>query len=531
MSLLEASSLADASLLRADICIVGAGAAGLALAVELAASRLDVLLLESGGLHGPSAAADVECTGLPLVDPTPRRAQGFGGSTGIWYGRLARLDESDFAPRSWVASSGWPIAPAEVYRFEPGATRFFALETDDAFSRGPSAIDSIRADLDGGSIVAERHVWPRRIHVAELHLPVLRAASNVRVVLGARLTHLTPAPAGGVIEDARARAGDGRRLTIRARAYVLACGGWENPRLLLLSRDAGGVAAGNRHDVVGRYYLNHPRCDGAARLVPSRAHPRRAELLRALTESRWSSRGMRTQIAFAVEPRRRQQEGLLNAASFFYPVPATGVRRLAEGIRRLGRRAPAAEDARRPREPLVAAAAPAWVEAAAHALARTPLVVDHLAVVDQVEQVPDPESRILLGDKCDRFGAPLARLHWVVGADTTRSLRRLHELLAEQAERSGWGRLESAFRDPAYEPRYLDAAHPAGTTRMSADPRTGVVDAQCRVHGVENLWIAGSSVFPTSGQAAPTWTIVCLALRLAAELRQRLESPGVGAAP
>ena len=142
-----------------------------------------------------------------------------------------------------------------------------------------------------------------------------------------------------------------------------------------------------------------------------------------------------------------------------------------------------------------------------------------------VEQTPDPESRILLSDKCDALGMPLARVDWRIGEMERRTVIRLGQAIHRALDAAGlpqpelmdWvrtGHLENAV--------FFDPAHPLGATRMADSPERGVVDPQCKVFGVENLWVGGSSVFPTAGHANPTMTLVALALRLADELKRKL---------
>jgi choline dehydrogenase-like flavoprotein len=145
--------------------------------------------------------------------------------------------------------------------------------------------------------------------------------------------------------------------------------------------------------------------------------------------------------------------------------------------------------------------------------------VTDLIVVTYCEQPPNPHSRVYLGQDRDRFGMPKLAVNWVIGSQETRTLMRLHNLVDDRLRRSGLGRLEHGAADsPFGDLRYTDASHHVGTTRMSTSPHDGVVDEHCRVHGVANLFIAGSGVFPTSGHANPTLTIVALAVRLAARL-------------
>ena len=166
---------------------------------------------------------------------------------------------------------------------------------------------------------------------------------------------------------------------------------------------------------------------------------------------------------------------------------------------------------------------PTLAGGALHRIQDRPYRADHLVVVDQCEQTPDPDSRVLLGQGVDGFGCPRPMLDWRIGPETTQSLRRLHELMSQFFTDLGVGRFESKLLDdPNFEPEYQDCAHPTGTTRMSDNDKSGVVDSDCRVHGLENLFMAGTSVFPVGGHASPTFIIIALAARLAARLEQEL---------
>jgi choline dehydrogenase-like flavoprotein len=480
VSLVDAEDLPRDTVLESDLCVVGAGAAGLALAVSLEDSGLRVLVLESGGLTfdpRAHALADFETIGAPLRATQPVRQRRFGGSTSTWHGRLAPLDEIDFESRPWVAHSGWPVAPEEVYEYAPRAARFFGLERAD-FQLDAWSPDAAIHCLSGDGLSAGVHLWPRDINTAGLHLSRLRAGANVRIVLHGVATRLVPDENRSRIVSLTARSLGGNHFVARARIFVLACGGLENPRLLLLSRDSNGHTVGNPHDTVGRFYMNHPRGENVARLYLRSSI--RSALGRSLTEHRDVRSGQTVQFSVRPDAGLQRREQLLNACSFFYPQPI--LERLRAGRRLINRQ---------------------------------------FMVIDQVEQAPDRASRVTLSDRPDPYGDPQLRLDWRIGEETTRTLRRLHELLNMRFNAAGFGTLESSLtNDPPCDPDYTDASHAMGATRMSDNPRHGVVDADCRVHGVANLFIAGSSVFPTGGQAPPTLTIVCLALRLADHLHR-----------
>ena len=141
-----------------------------------------------------------------------------------------------------------------------------------------------------------------------------------------------------------------------------------------------------------------------------------------------------------------------------------------------------------------------------------------------MEQAPNRESRVVLGQDRDRLGCPRVELRWRLSEIDKRTAHRAHEILREELARAGLGRFRSALGEPgdAWPSGLRGARHHMGTTRMHPDPRRGVVDADARVHGIANLYVAGSSVFPTSGAANPTLTIIALALRLAAHVTRRL---------
>jgi choline dehydrogenase-like flavoprotein len=466
MSRIDSNSISDGDAIDADVCIVGAGAAGLAVATALEPTALRTVLLESGGLRD---------------------------TTSDWYGRIGQLDRIDFERRDWVPLSGWPIPPSAVSAYAPRAARFFGLRRPEALDSGYWADDPVVRALGRDGLSAGVYLWPRRVRTSRLHVPALRRSRSVRVIAHAHATRLEAADDGSRAEAVTVRGRRGQRFRVRARAYVLACGGLGNPRLLLLSPGAGGRALGNRHDTVGRHYMDHPRGAGIAVLHPG---ARRGSRVRALTEHSDGRAGGRAQPFVRADPALQRRERLLNCCSFLYPAGPPGTTPGGPG------RAPGRLGLR---------------------LAGRPLGIDRLVALDQAEQVPDRDSRVALSSHRDRFGDPVLDVRWRIGPETTRSLRRLHELLSERVAAAGIGKFESALLDdPEHEPAYTDADHPMGTTRMSADPRHGVVDADCRVHGVGNLYVAGSSVFPTGGNAPPTFTIACLALRLGDRLQQAL---------
>ncbi|HXE80397.1 MAG TPA: GMC oxidoreductase [Vicinamibacterales bacterium] len=522
MPLIDARRIEAGTTLDADVCIAGSGPAGLSLAMALGRGGRRVLLLESGGFEPDAADDDLyafENAGAPL-GPGLLREQRFGGAR--WYGRVVPMDRIVFEGRPWAGIDAWPVSAAEIERYYPAAAEFLG------FDAGSSPNDDIRPEgaaarvLHGGGLRPALHLISRRKDLGERHRRRVDAMRTITAVLNAAVLGIEVDEAGRIARAFRVAAtGTRSEFTARARTFVLACGGLENARLLLLlSAERPGVL-GPSEASLGRWYLNHPRAEGVGRLYLDPAHADYVALFRDLTEHWDRTRRYATQVAVALDERTQREEGLLSAAAFFFPASDTRLAdlrapldRLREAIRRrrferddLGR------IARLTRE------LPLLTSALVARLRRRPCRLDHLVMVDQLEQVPDERSRLGLSDDRDRFGRPRLRVEWHVSAETRRTHRRFHQLLAERIRRAGVGTLKSALlEDPCFEPCYEDNAHPMGATRMSREPRSGVVDADCRVHALSNLYVAGSSVFPSGGQANPTLTIAALSLRLADHL-------------
>ncbi len=528
MSFRDANELEDGARIEADLCIVGAGAAGIALALELEGSPLQVCVLESGGRrYEPAADAlnELDNVGLALNVDWKIRRRGLGGTTEAWFGRGALLDRQDFERRPWVPESGWPIPAGEIDRFRPAAERLLGVRRPEALEPGFWTGDEVFDALVTEDLSPRIHLLAGAVRMGRVYRRALSRSRNTTVYLHATVTELVAPADRGRVEHLEARCAGGKRIRVAAAAYVLACGGLENPRLLLLSRGQRQAGLGNEYDQVGRYYMNHPRGDGVGRLYLDPRHRLYQPMITALTMGHERRVSGRMQFALAPEPGFLRRERLLSVCSFFYGASLERLARLKPSLEAIQ------EDLaghRLSRHLLghglrLAAEAPLLAEAAWNRLMRVPFMIDHLVLVDQVEQVPDAASRITLSDRCDRFGQPLIRLDWRITSDVTRTLRTFYRALAEHLERCRLGRLESPLLDDeSFVPDYTDCAHPMGGTRMHPDPRKGVVDTQCRVHSLANLFVAGSSVFPTGGHAAPTLTFIALAIRLGRHLRSSL---------
>jgi choline dehydrogenase-like flavoprotein len=304
--------------------------------------------------------------------------------------------------------------------------------------------------------------------------------------LHGNLVKLELASDGVVVRRAQVSTLTDRKFAIRPRQLVLAGGGIENARLLLASNEVQRRGIGNDNDLVGRFFADHPQADGGVALLPSRRR------LLAFYGFHFERRRVRAEGILITSDRLVSSEGLLRFSVALRPPPPEAPS-LGEQVRSVMRD----------------------LEGRDAGLSRTL----HM----RTEPAPNPDSRVTLSHEIDKLGVPKVRLNWQLTDLDRRSAVRSVAAIAEALGATGLARVRNlAIVDEELWDTIGIGAHHLGTARMHRDPRHGVVDQNCRVHGVSNLYVAGSAVFPTAGFANPTFTIVALAVRLAAHLRGKL---------
>ncbi|HEY7462771.1 MAG TPA: GMC family oxidoreductase [Gemmatimonadota bacterium] len=539
---LDARKLPPGTQIETDVCVVGAGAAGITLALEFADGPFRVCLVESGGLGFEKSTQDLyrgDSVGLPYFALRQARMAGFGGSTGVWAGWCRPLDGIDLEARDWVPHSGWPFDSAHL---DPFYARAHPLCQLGPYVYAPEAWETERArrlPLETPQLTTSVFQISPPTRFGDLYRHRIERSNNIQTLLHANVLELEATDFRAGVTRVRAATLDGKTFSIAAKLFILAAGGLENPRLLLLSDGGGRTALGNEHGLVGRFFGEHPYIDSGSfilsdpRLQLGFYYPRRIG----------GTDATRVRGVFSLAEATLRREKLVNCSILFRPKHESHAAYRAPGVEALRqlweiwRSKDVPTGLARLVRGMLSDIDKVAVSAYRRAFVGDDEPVDHVRVRTCVESVPNPESRVTLTGERDRLGRRAIRLDWKLDGLEMKSIRRAHELLDAGLRGAGLGRLEVNLEPGAsgWPPSMVAGRHHMGTTRMHRDPRQGVVDEHGRVHGLSNLFVTGSSVFPSTGYVNPTLTIVALALRLADHVKRVMaslpEAVEIGSAP
>ena len=538
--------------IEADVCIVGAGPAGLSVAEVLSSAGVRVVLLEGGTEGAWRQLADVRSDGedaYPQSSVKETRGSGIGGTAGQWSYRMSNVDADaeagergcryapmdpiDFEQRAEVPHSGWPLSRSDLDPWYAKAQKISGLGE---FAYHPNSWSTPQAqplDLDPGLVETQMFQFAPASNWIDRVAGELRTRAGVLILTDANVTRLEVDTPGTTVTGVHYARSAGAGGSVRARAVVLATGGIETARLLLMSDDRISGGLGNSKDQVGRFWMEHPLVRGG--MLVARPAGRLAERLK-LYDAHWQGT-TKVMAKLSIAADRMRKEGLLSTSCLFLPrheVIAGGTVQAYNEIRspsgrgsglahkallgtRIALGAPALFNARK-----VIAAQPGldhsgWSSAPDAGRFRV------FEVIHQTEQSPDPDNRIMLDRRTfDRFGRPMPLLRWRWTPEDRRRITRSRNLYADALASAGLGDFVQTDWENG-QPRMIGGNHHhLGGVRMSADPSNGVVDVNAKLHELSNLFVAGSSVFPSGGSVNPTLTIVALSLRLGSHLVKEL---------
>jgi choline dehydrogenase-like flavoprotein len=522
--------------LDADICIVGAGAAGLTLACQFADTPVRICLLESGDLHfdwQTQALYEGRNVGLRYFDLDVCQIRYFGGNTNAWGGWCRPLDAIDFRDRSWVEGGGWPFSLAELEPYYRGAHTICQIPAAEyGLEAVLTRLGRERAHVvrfDPAKLETSIYQFSPPTLFGQVYREGIGRAQNIVCVLNANALRIQVAEDTRSATEVAVGCLSGTRFGVRAKYFVLAAGGIENTRLLLLSNDVAPKGLGNRYDLVGRYFMEHP-------------HTKRA-LISAQRPASFSLYGLHfrdhaVSARLSLPAALQERERLLNYSANIHPIyighDSVGwlaFRKLVLSLDPSRRNDPYVRFAPYGRKGITFGQLYHILRhfhkvtiAAFLQLLQPNRLVSGFILESKSEQAPNWHSRVTLQQERDEFGLNRVQLDWRMLPIDRRTVIRGEEIIDQELRRLGIGELAPLHLSETENwPANLEGGwHQIGTTRAHPDPRRGVVDANGRVHDMSNLFIAGSSVFPTSGAAPPTLTITAMALRLADHLKRTL---------
>ncbi len=488
------------SILNADICIVGAGAAGISMALQYVNKSCRVLLLEGGVInydekfqrlyHGETLKNGM--TDAKYLESS--RLRMFGGTTGHWAGVCRPFDVADFEVRDWIPNSGWPISASDLTPYYDAAAKLLQIE--------PFVMDDERSAtgnqfLDNDIFSIRNYHFSPPTRFSKVYSKDFSSAPNIAVLLDANVVNINLKENGKHVSSLEVASiyNAGKKVKFRASQFVLATGGIENAKILLNSNDVHTKGIGNQYGLVGKYFMEHPEYSKPWNMALALPDNDPSTIIH-------NSASVSRKVA-AIMPTAQTQRRykMLNASGILHTYKSESVRKKFVGI---SDAANYIDSLKMPGIPYDA--------------------YQPYSIFLRTEMTPNESNLCYLVDKKDIFGNQQVALKYRVDELTDHTISAFAKILGIELGYSGIGRVNNYYTSGKHLTNMRHGWHHMGTTRMASSVQNGTVDSNCKVFGISNLYIAGSSVFATSSYANPTFTIVALALRLAKHIQLQLAS-------
>ena len=554
--LVDARTLPTGEIIETEVCIVGAGPVGITLAREFQNANFRVCLLESGGIEfdkNTQSLCEGETVGEDFGKLDSQRFRQFGGTCNRWEIKIGNnpvgvrhvpLDKIDFEKRDWLPYSGWPFDKSHLDPFYERAQSVCKI--------GPFAYDgeaweeasAPQLPLTGGRVSTTMFQFGPRTCFTHEYRDEINRASNITTYLNANVVEIETNEIAKTVTRVRVACLQGNKFWVCATVFILATGAMENAQLLLLSNKAQVCGLGNQNDLVGRFFMDHPFVDGGM-FIPSNRQIFNTTALYDLRQVK--NVAVMGKLTLTEEVMRREK--LLNISAILFPRPKPYQSKAAKSFDAL--RA-ALVNAEVPKDAFkhlsnVMSGLDYIVPAVHRRVTKQQTFFPSLGsggwsdlqanerrfftfeVLHQTEQAPNPDNRVMLSGERDHLGRRKVQLHWRCWSDIEiSSIKRTQEIIREEIAAAGLGHFQVERDGELPQLHAPGAHHHMGTTRMHHNPKQGVVDENCQVHDVFNLFITGGSVFPTGGFANPTLTMVALAIKLADHVKTVMASNTAG---
>lgn len=518
--LIDARQIENNSSIMGDVCIIGAGAAGISIALKFIGTSTRIILLEGGGLDYDERMQMLyrgKTTGQNYYPLSSTRLHQFGGTTGHWGGMCSPFEAMSFQRRDWINHSGWPIDSRDLSMFYRDAQQILGLGEDGFDFESWSSNNKESPPMNISGAFFKHKLWktspPSHVNFSDKYFEVIRNARNLLLYTYANVTNIESNKDASTVTGVRVRNHAGKIHGVTAKYYVLATCAIQNARLLLASNEKSSRGLGNENDHVGRYFMENAEIHSAELWLNEPS---------AFSAYKWNSQVPPVRAELALTDDAQRENKIANGMISFQPLDVD--KKIPPFIEIWS-----GEDEKSYKEKY--GRIYRWAQESRLQKFLNRNKHTSFRAVLRLEQVPNPMSRISLDAERDELGVPRASLHWAFTMLEKESIRKIYTLLAREVGASGLGRvrLSEEIRDETDTNMPSSTSggwHHMGTTRMATDPKRGVVNSDCRVHGIDNLYVAGSSCFPNGGAVNPTFTIVALSVRLAGHLKERIRVDG-----
>ena len=525
--IIDSLSLDKNTTITCEVCIIGGGVAGITLAKELHKRFDDITLIESGGeAYTQEAQSLYAPETIPELYPNPimSRLRFLGGSSNHWENSTNPLDPIDFEKRDWVPNSGWPINYEDLAIYYPKAEDYCSVGSDGYklkyWLNKLNEKDPFSKSLDIESMITKSSVTPTRFY--EKYKDELKNSTTLTIYKNANLTNISYDSESGNVQSIIFHSNPETKHLVTAKVFVMCLGGIENARLMLEFNDKYNNALGNQYDNVGRYFMDHPVIRGAHLYPCKKSYYNLYKAfylqnnvvhgnvkLRESTLYKNNINNMR--IPFFEMDRYELSHGISSAhilsnSAQELEAPDYFGKHLMNIVKDID---------------LVA-------ESVSRKAFNTTMFDDSdefggYQIQAMIEQTPDRNNRITLGEKKDPYNIRRININWKVSEEDKRSSWKALDVLAREVGKLSIGRLRvlKERESRVWASQLGFGHHHIGTTRMANSPKQGVVNANLKVFGSNNLYLGGSSVFPTGGHVPPTLTLVALSIRLANHIADR----------
>lgn len=510
--LIDARQLENNTQIEGDICIIGAGAAGISIALELEHTFKKIILLEGGGMEYDDRIQELyngKITGHPYYPMKASRLHYFGGSTGHWGGMCSTFDDIDFEKRDWVENSGWPIKREDIAKYYPKATSILDL--------GPCEWNLdywLKQDPDFKPLpLDEKVIWTKMwqfsppTRFGKKYKDAIVNSKTIQLHIYANVVDLDATESINSITQVTVKNYAGKQHTVKAKNFILACSAMQNARVLLACNKQAPKGLGNDNDLVGRYFMEHAEIK-TGELWLNHTDKLKLYLMEQFTKVR---------AELAISPEKQRELQVLNGSISLMPLELSD--KTIPSVKLWSN-----DDPRKSLDTFKKYSTLDKRNFIQRFFSKS--IYQSYGLFTRVEQLPHPESRVVLSNEKDELGIPRANLFWALSPIDKKTVFTINKLLGQQIGAAGIGRVklkEFLLDGDVQLPDYTSGGwHHLGTTRMSDDPKHGVVDANCKIHGIDNLYVAGSSCYTTGGAVNPTLTVVAISLRLANHIKEKM---------